>query len=102
MWSGLAGVLALACVWLLVDRSLAVDSPSFFSHLLARLGALGLALSLILLGLLSVVGDLFESLVKRAAGAKDSSQLLPGHGGVLDRFDALLPVVPAALALASL
>lgn len=94
--SGLLGVLLLALVWLAWEP---VAGPSLFGELQGRFGIWMGAVLLMGLTAMSVVGDLVESLVKRAAGAKDSSRLLPGHGGVLDRVDALLPALPIAMAL---
>ncbi|MBI3383099.1 MAG: phosphatidate cytidylyltransferase [Aquabacterium sp.] len=102
VWSGMLAVALLSAIWIWIDRNVGVDSPSLYSRLLMGLGPVGMLAALAFLAAMSVVGDLFESLIKRQAGAKDSSQLLPGHGGVLDRIDALLPVLPLSLALMTL
>ena len=100
VWGGMAGVLVLALAWVWADRHFAATVPSFYSLLLAR-GTWFLLLAAVFMAAMSVVGDLVESLIKRSVGVKDSSGLLPGHGGVLDRIDALLPTLPLAMMLSS-
>ncbi|HQO15655.1 MAG TPA: phosphatidate cytidylyltransferase [Methylotenera sp.] len=83
-WEGVLGALLAVTLYGLL--------LCYFQHL-----SRWLILGLWLIVILSVMGDLFESLLKRQANLKDSSQLLPGHGGVLDRIDGLIPTLPLVL-----
>ena len=94
-WEGVAGALlavsAYAALW-------SYAWPQHFPQALtsAGFGGFGMLLFLWLLTAVGIYGDLFESALKRRAGVKDSGGLLPGHGGVLDRIDALTAVLPVA------
>jgi phosphatidate cytidylyltransferase len=89
----MAGVVA-AALWTLASAAyLNIYREGLFLLIIALFGGA--------LGALAVIGDLWESQLKRQAGAKDSSRLLPGHGGVLDRIDAQLAVLPVATLLLS-
>jgi len=95
-WEGAVGGWLAALV---ISAAVAMNlkaGDTFQYHLYDRWGWPGFVGLLTVMIVASVVGDLFESQLKRRAGLKDSSNLLPGHGGVLDRIDALIPVLPLA------
>ncbi|MBV8658608.1 MAG: phosphatidate cytidylyltransferase [Burkholderiales bacterium] len=91
-WEGVYGAVLAVAIYLFVLRQ--CNMPLFASIPLVVLIPLGVSLTAV-----SIVGDLLESLLKRQAGIKDSSNLLPGHGGVLDRIDSLLALAPVSSAL---
>ncbi|MBI3150052.1 MAG: CDP-archaeol synthase [Betaproteobacteria bacterium] len=92
-WEGVGGavvgVLVYAAALLPFAADLRPGVPLDFAGIFAWL------IFALLLTVLAITGDLFESWLKRVRGVKDSGRILPGHGGVLDRIDALLPTMPA-------
>ena len=106
-WEGAIGggiaVLVIAIISILAAAASAAPwlQDTFAVRLQARFGWGVAILALLLIVAASVIGDLFESQLKRRAAIKDSSNLLPGHGGVLDRVDALIPVLPIAALLSA-
>lgn len=94
-WEGVAGaavatlIYAIICAWPGGPLNAAVHGLQWVAYLVGA-GLLCAA---------SILGDLFESALKRRAGAKDSGALLPGHGGILDRIDSTMPILPIAALL---
>jgi phosphatidate cytidylyltransferase len=97
-WEGVYGALIAVAVYALALLPFA-EGAGYSAAIVPVSVIAWVALALALMSL-SIVGDLFESQLKRNRGVKDSGKLLPGHGGVLDRIDALLAALPPAALIA--
>ena len=87
-WEGAWGGTAAAVAYAMIGGSFLLGTARWLSFFLVG----------VVLAVISIVGDLFESAAKRQAGVKDSGALLPGHGGILDRVDSAAAVLPVARA----
>jgi phosphatidate cytidylyltransferase len=87
-WEGVAGAMVLSGIWAVIAHQLGLANSVSLTY--------WLILTLVTVAI-SIVGDLFESLFKRLHQVKDSGQLLPGHGGILDRIDSVVAAIPIFL-----